>query len=182
MLEGLDSVDWSSVRHAYGAAIDIPPLLQALRSANAAERQETIEVLDNLIHHQGTLYEAAVQVAPFLVELLVAPDTPDRENIAALFALLAEDKQLEDYSDEEREWAASLRDIVERNIHLIYPYLESKEPTIRWIIASSVALFPNQSIVSLPYLERAFDAEEKEDVKEGLKQAILKLKSQRIVS
>ncbi|HKZ70136.1 MAG TPA: hypothetical protein VJ020_08650 [Anaerolineales bacterium] len=178
MLESLDTIDWTSVRHAYGVASDIPPLLRALLSTQQVERQKALEALDNLIHHQGTLYEAAVYVAPFLVEMLEAYETPDKENIAIILALLAEDKSPEDYSEKEFRWAQSLRAIIERNIHILYSYLEAKEAAVRWVMAYTLALFPRHSATSLPLLERAFTVEEQPNIKEGIGKAIMKLKSQ----
>jgi hypothetical protein len=174
MLENLSTIDWTSIQHAFGTAGDIPALLHALLSPQQAERQQAIEELDNLIYHQGTLYEATVYVAPFLVELLETPKTPDKENIVALFANLTY-KSPEDCSGRERQWAQALHIIVERNINLLYPYLEANEPTVRWIIAYTLALFPQHRSISLPLLERAFSLERQSDVKEGIGEAIVKL-------
>jgi hypothetical protein len=76
MLENLELVDWASVRHVGGEASDIPGILRALLSEDSEERQQAIETLHDLVCHQGTLYEAAVYVAPFLIELLQASSGP----------------------------------------------------------------------------------------------------------
>jgi hypothetical protein len=176
-LDSIDKVDWASVHHAFGIASDIPPLLQKLLSPQQEERQDAIETLDDLIHHQGTLYEAAVYVAPIFLEMLKYPEMPDKENIVASFALLAEDKPPETYSANERPWAQSLKSIIEQNIDILYPYLQAKEPAVRWMIAYSIALFPQHRDVSLPFLEQAFNREEKKDVKDGIENAVIRLKN-----
>src|SRR5512139_3147986 len=111
MLDNLDKIDWASIRDAYGKASDIPSLLRAFLSPQGTVRQRALEELDNRIHHQGTLYEAAVNVAPFLVELLEAPETPNKSDIVAIFVDLAEYKSPEDYSDKELQWEITLREI-----------------------------------------------------------------------
>ncbi|MDZ7617237.1 MAG: PBS lyase, partial [Patescibacteria group bacterium] len=74
MLEGLDTVDWASLRHAYGEATDVPGLLSALLSPDPKLREEaTCELFGN-IWHQGTVYPASAAAVPFLYELLTAPD------------------------------------------------------------------------------------------------------------
>ena len=35
MLEGLDTIDWSSLTHAHGAAMNVPELLRSLLSEDA---------------------------------------------------------------------------------------------------------------------------------------------------
>src|SRR5262245_44323319 len=104
MLEHLETIDWASVRHAYGPASNIPLLLRTLLSPSKDVRQQAIEELDNYIHHQGTVFEAAVYVTPFLIELLQASETPDKENIAGTLALLADEKAPEDCWREECDW------------------------------------------------------------------------------
>lgn len=215
MLEGLSEVNWNSIHHAYGVATDIPPLLQALLSESQVERRKALAELNNLIHHQGTLYEATVYVAPFLIELLAAPEMPGQDDIAAIVALFAEDQWLEDTlekqhievpgmlglakaealfarfaetqspddtGEQQRLWARALQVIVGSNLHLLYRHLQSIDPDVRQIIASALALFPEQKVTSLPFLEQAFEIEEQKIVKMELGQAILKLKSQSIVN
>jgi hypothetical protein len=40
MLEGLDDVGWETLHHAYGPATDVPQLLRAIASDNAAVRSD----------------------------------------------------------------------------------------------------------------------------------------------
>jgi hypothetical protein len=165
MLDKLNQIDWASVHDAYGDASDIPSLLRTLLNPESTERQRALEELDNRIHHQGTLYEAAVCVAPFLAELIEAPGTPDKGNIAAVFADLAEYKSRDGYSDEEFQWALSLREIVERHIHQLYSYLESGDSAIRCVMARALRPFPEHSAESLPLLQRALAAEQRPEIR-----------------
>jgi hypothetical protein len=90
MLEGLDRVDWASLRHAYGAATDVPGLLRSLLSADPKVREQAIYELFGNIWHQGTIYPASAAAVPFLYELLTAPGVQDKSNIAHLLASIAD--------------------------------------------------------------------------------------------
>ena len=70
MLEGLDSIDWSSLSHAHGPATDVPRLLRSLLSEDEDARLQACAELHETIWHQGTVYSASAAVVPFLFELL----------------------------------------------------------------------------------------------------------------
>jgi hypothetical protein len=89
MLENLDKVSWSKLRHAYGAAADVPSQIRSLASANEGERGQALWELYGNIFHQGTRYQATPYAVPFLYELIAAPETPDRHDIVYLLVNLA---------------------------------------------------------------------------------------------
>ncbi|MFC8721670.1 hypothetical protein [Kitasatospora sp. NPDC057198] len=92
-LAGLDRIDWSRLRHAYGPADDVPALLRALADAADPEsRSEAgLEAWSSLAH-QGTVYAASVAAVPFLAALAVADTGPAaaEENRTIALDLLAE--------------------------------------------------------------------------------------------
>eukprot|EP01063_Lacrimia_lanifica_P016124 TRINITY_DN2273_c0_g3_i1.p1 TRINITY_DN2273_c0_g3~~TRINITY_DN2273_c0_g3_i1.p1 ORF type:complete len:438 (+),score=88.68 TRINITY_DN2273_c0_g3_i1:48-1361(+) len=67
MLEGLDAVPWGSLRHAYGAAGDVPGLLQELLSSPDVK---VLQALYANIYHQGTRYSASSRAVPFLMDIV----------------------------------------------------------------------------------------------------------------
>ena len=77
MLEGLDTIDWSSLTHAHGPATDVPELLRSLLSKDADVRLQACAELHEKIWHQGTVYSASAAVVPFLFDLLTHPDIPE---------------------------------------------------------------------------------------------------------
>ena len=89
MLEGLDKVDWSSLRHAYGTAEDVPGLIRGLTSPSPDERRAAIYELYGNLWHQGTIYEATPRAVPFLIELAASEKTPDRHEILSYLGTLA---------------------------------------------------------------------------------------------
>ncbi|GAA3865790.1 hypothetical protein GCM10022243_34900 [Saccharothrix violaceirubra] len=89
MLDRLDEVPWSSLDHAYGPADDVPGQLRALRSPDADERGRAVSALYGNVFHQGTRFPASAHAVPFLLELVAAPDTPDREVLLGLLTAIA---------------------------------------------------------------------------------------------
>jgi HEAT repeat protein len=89
MLENLDSIAWSQLTHAYGAATDVPAQIRNLASANEGERGNALWELYGNIFHEGARYPATPYAVPFLYELVTAPETPDRHEIVYLLVSLA---------------------------------------------------------------------------------------------
>ncbi|WP_026413253.1 HEAT repeat domain-containing protein [Actinomadura oligospora] len=85
-LDGLDDVPWADLRHAYGAAEDVPGALRALaRPGGDAEREELLDHLVASIYHQGgAVYSAGAAAVPFLVELAATPGLTLKAEIVEL--------------------------------------------------------------------------------------------------
>lgn len=81
MLEGIDSVPWGELEHAYGSAEDVPGLLRKLLNPDPAVRSETIWTLYGNVFHQGTRFPASPYVIPFLIELCGSSQTPKRGDL-----------------------------------------------------------------------------------------------------
>ncbi len=197
MLDGLDSIDWASLRHAYGSAGDVPELLRALASRNEKRRQNALNELFGNIWHQGTVYPATAAAVPFLYELLNAPDVLDKPDIAGLIASIAsgtgylevhsvgdfgektwrkllseKGKSLE--SEVKREAAAtdSVRRAAAARLLDLLPYLRDPEPENRRAIAEAFGQYPEFKNVTLPELRKAAFAETEEEVEEALAESI----------
>jgi hypothetical protein len=174
-LEQLDTINWTLARHAFGPATNIPTLLHLLVSQNAEECLHAIEKLTDYIHHQGTVYDAALAVAPFLIALLRDPNTPDKEHIVATLARLTHDKASIGHSEEEVRLVQAIRALLGQDLHILYPYLAAKEVTVRWITAYTLAFYPDHRATTLPLLQRAFAAETHADAKRDMGKVIAKL-------
>jgi hypothetical protein len=61
----LESSRWSSLRHAYGTADDLPKLLARLQTGDVSALDE----LFGAVCHQGTVYSASYAVVPHLVSI-----------------------------------------------------------------------------------------------------------------
>lgn len=78
MLEDLERIDWTRIKHSHGMATEFPTWIRQLRSDDPAVRQEAQENLFEYSNHQGSIYEVTPYLVPFLIELAAATDTPDR--------------------------------------------------------------------------------------------------------
>lgn len=96
MLEGLDSVNWAGLIHAYGPAADVPELLRKLASRDARAREAAYKALRGNLWHQHTVYEATAFAVPFLVELLQAPDVQDKDKLLIYLYHLANGQSFQD--------------------------------------------------------------------------------------
>jgi hypothetical protein len=83
-LSGLDEVPWDRLHHAYGAAVDVPGQLRALRSPDEQVRARARWHLYGNIYHQGTRWQASHHAVPFLAALAADGGTPDRAAVMAL--------------------------------------------------------------------------------------------------
>ncbi|MGW7424549.1 HEAT repeat domain-containing protein [Streptomyces sp. NPDC054813] len=84
MFTGIDEVDWAALRHAYGSAEDVPGLLRALASPDAAEREVALDGMYGSVHHQGNVYDSTLACVPFLFALASRAEVRDRGAIVEL--------------------------------------------------------------------------------------------------
>ncbi|MDR7323706.1 MULTISPECIES: HEAT repeat domain-containing protein [Catenuloplanes] len=89
MLDGLDRIDWAAMKHAYGSAADVPAMLLAMRSPDAAERSGAFDSFYGSVHHQGDVYRSTTAALPFLFALATDPGTPDRAAVVTLLTSIA---------------------------------------------------------------------------------------------
>lgn len=69
----LASTRWSELQHAYGAATDVPPLLEQLATLpDAAGETEPWFSLWSALAHQGDVYDASFAAVPHVVQALAS--------------------------------------------------------------------------------------------------------------
>lgn len=90
VLENLNSIDWKNIRHSHGSAERFPEWIRALRSDDPETREKARHNLREYSLHQGTIYEVTRYLPPFLIELVAAPDTPDRHLLLDHLSAMAE--------------------------------------------------------------------------------------------
>jgi hypothetical protein len=176
MLEGLEEKEWGKSSHAYGEASDVPGQLRDLLHGIPDRREAAFEALSCSICHQGTVYPASVLALPFLIEILGAPEAPDREAVAALVAgimngqgyaevhyreprinpftrqAMAPPPDLDERLREERRVVADIRRIGARAVPLLLPFLADAYSEMRLEIARAVGLYPEEVELVVPAL------------------------------
>lgn len=90
-LEGIDTIDWSDLEHAYGPAADVPGQLRDVAVGSSRQRSKALSELWGNIHHQGTVYSASAPSVPFLARLATSGAVPegDRGQLVALISAIA---------------------------------------------------------------------------------------------
>ncbi|MDF3146648.1 hypothetical protein PBV88_36910, partial [Streptomyces sp. T21Q-yed] len=90
MWEGLDAVDWAGLKHNYGAAEDVPPLLRRCAGPDPQDAESAADDLLNLLFHQGGwICPAAPAALPFLLRLGARQDVPCRRTVLEIVSVLA---------------------------------------------------------------------------------------------
>lgn len=80
----MSAINWQELRHAYGAAGDVPGWLRGLGSDDAAERDEAIGALWSALCHQETVYSASAAAVPFLVRAARSPVVDELQRFLVL--------------------------------------------------------------------------------------------------
>jgi hypothetical protein len=90
-LEGIDTIDWAQLEHAYGPAADVPGQLRDVAVGGSRKRSKAMWALWGNIHHQGTVYSASAPAVPFLARLATSRAIPedDRGQLVALISAIA---------------------------------------------------------------------------------------------
>ena len=89
MLEGIDNIDWSNLKHAYGDASDVPENILNLVNPDNEKREKAYFKIYGNIFHQGSRYEATPYAIPFIYELIKTEPVPDKHKLIYLLVNLA---------------------------------------------------------------------------------------------
>jgi hypothetical protein len=87
VLEGLDSVAWYSLAHAFGVATDVPDQLRAMTSPDPVEADGALRDLSMRLHGDGYVHPAGTAAVPFLVEIAAASEVGLRVRTGCLLLL-----------------------------------------------------------------------------------------------
>jgi hypothetical protein len=182
MLEGLSSIAWSELSHAYGRADDVPQLISDLTSLDVEARGRALGTLFTNIYHQGTVYQASVYAAPFLIELVQQEEVLDRDDILLLLAYLATGnayhRQHMHYYDEEQKrdpefqreleeqvfWVDRTHQAVEAGIPIYLKLLAQQDIKIRMSAIRLLSSFQSEASQLLPVLLARFQQEQDQRV------------------
>ena len=198
ILDGLDDIDWGSLEHAHGAAIDVPPLFRALFSENENHRDFACRLLHETIWHQGSIYEASLAAIPFLFRFMESPRTNVRSCAASLLAALADGSRYlkylaSDKADDEQFWreilskegldleaeiaketdiVATAKATIGQDLYKIYAYIKDSAPEVRRAIASLFRFFPDRANETRPLLKEALAAEQDHWAKKAMLESL----------
>lgn len=183
MLEGLDTIDWTSLTHAHGPATDVPELLRSLLSDDLDVRLQACADLHEKIWHQGTVYPASAVAIPFLFELLTHPGVHDPGWAASLLGCIAtgegwlqyglrvdgeqtlqkrlarQARSLKEALEEERAVLAAIHRDVAAGLEHLLPYLSDREG-LGSLVAETLGHFPEHASWLIPAIDAAIASED----------------------
>jgi hypothetical protein len=176
MLEGLNKVDWESVRHSNGPAADVPKLLLDLLSKDRKAQSRAIHDLFGTIWYHGRVYEATAPVVPFLYEILENPACFERFSIVWLLGAIANRGSYslahnsENKNEEEKEmlWAKNAHGAVRQGVKTILGLLDDKDKDLRLPVILLLAALPEEAEQIKPALLSVLAAEENNEARAGL--------------
>lgn len=181
-MNSLDQIPWKDLTHAYGSAADVPCLLRSLRTASPDLQGDDSPLwhLFGNIWHQGTVYEATAYAAPFLIELAVDRDVPDRVGILSLLAEIAKGSSYRDVHgnllnepdfqqkrDRELSWVRQAHDAVAAGF-MQFVGLTNEPGDVRYAAANVLAQLPEHAAAVAAILRGLLREEERIPYRSGL--------------
>ncbi|WP_165969398.1 hypothetical protein [Actinomadura sp. KC06] len=165
-----DAADWADLIHAYGAATNLPDMLEQVGSDDPAVVERALYDLSGTIYHQGWVYPATVPAVGVLYELVSNPGTHHRPRILGLLSDIAaalwdlEDHDEDEYDEPDLatvlEWARAARSAVEAGVPTLMSLLDDGDPAVRAAAPFVLADFPEHDPDPVPRLQQAADAED----------------------
>jgi len=153
MLEGLDTINWQQLTHAYGPATDVPDLIRKLTSPSPKVWEQGLEGVRSTIWHQGTVYEATAYAVPFLIELLEHPEVQCRDEILIDLALMAWSSPMYSFF-EAWDWVEQqIHDAVARGLTIYLSLLRESDPGIRRHVPFVLDVLPECAPMVIPVVE-----------------------------
>ncbi|MEU5885067.1 hypothetical protein [Spirillospora sp. NPDC047279] len=137
-LDGLDEVDWGSLKHAYGSAEDVPQALRDVASDDLGVANEASEHLFSSIYHQGTLYTATPKAVPFIVRLATQPRSPRRLGMVSLLAAIAAS------GDAEPQVLADVDAALAAEVAVLLPLLDDPDAETRHVATYLLGNLPRE--------------------------------------
>jgi hypothetical protein len=183
MLEGLDKIDWQSIRHYHGPATDVPKLLRDLLSKNKKTQSRAILELFSNIWHHGRVFEATAAAVPFLYEILESPDCNEGFSVLWLLGDIANGiscyraHAFEETNEEKSEmiWAINAHDAVRQGVKTILGLLDDDNKDLRLPVVLLLASLREEAVQITPVLSSVLLTEKNPEIRAALGLALASL-------
>lgn len=144
MLDGLDAIDWSALKDAYGPATPVPEAIRGLLDDDEDVRDESRQHLWMGLCYQGvSLAEASAHALPFLLRLALDPEVSERALVLEIVQGMAEVAMRPPPDDDpdggERAHCAAVRKVLEGERALLRGALDDADPDVRARAALTLA-------------------------------------------
>jgi hypothetical protein len=108
-----DLAPWDTLQHAYGAAGDVPPILEQIAASKGRKLNELFGELCSRVLHQGTIYSASAPSVRALIQMLPDVGEPDRNIYYGLLAAFADSARMAIEDGHPRDGAAVRKELDE---------------------------------------------------------------------
>ncbi|QKG20296.1 HEAT repeat domain-containing protein [Actinomadura verrucosospora] len=161
LLPGLDEIDWSALRHAYGSAADVPDLLRAIEDERAPSADAVWELEVKIYHQGGFICDAATASLPYLVGLVSSAGTADRIGLLELLGRLVHEANTIPRIDAgwPDAWAAALPRLL--------ALLDDPDVAVRRELTSTLSSAVGDADTIVPALRARWDGEDDAAVRLG---------------
>jgi hypothetical protein len=185
LINDLDNVNWSQLRHAFGPADEVPALLRRLVGNDEHARDLAALELYGCLWHDGGAFEVTPHTVPFLVEMLDPGAGADRAWILSFLAHIANGRApLEDrrevfgnafatsrphaIHDEDTElWNEHSHRAIRSALSVVKRALTDYDPDVRAAAAYMLAAFPGAANQTLPLVEHQLRSDKDPVVRAG---------------
>jgi len=146
MLQGIESVNWKNIHHAYGDASDIPEFLNRLADETDFRNWQTILAdFANHVFHQETLYPATAYTIPFINQLLTNASAAKTHELLSLLAQFLQNSLEDDHrigSDglPVVHYQRAVRETITREVDFYIQFQKHPEPSVRVIATTLCAM------------------------------------------
>jgi hypothetical protein len=152
----IEHINWTSLQHAGGAAIDTPAALLGLASTEPLARIRAMDELYASICLEGRVFQASPVVVPFLVQLAGTSEVQDRDRIVGLLLHMATASELppdNDFSGEggldaglltsepDHGWSGPTRESILLQLPQLLGLLDDADLAVRSAAAHLLACF-----------------------------------------
>jgi hypothetical protein len=148
-LARLGEVDWAAL-----GAPELPDRLRAVASADRGDALAALEEVRARVWHEGTVYEPAAPLVPFLVELARAPEVLVRPPLLQLLAFVFTGEPPPEHALG-RAWVDAARLAVRRSLHDLLALVEDPDRDVRIAAAALVTGFRDRA--AEPDVRRALE-------------------------
>ncbi|MEU5990158.1 hypothetical protein ABZ806_14405 [Spirillospora sp. NPDC047418] len=163
LLDGLDEIDWTALRHAYGQAGDVPDLLRGI--VEGPDPAGALDDLDGKIYHQGGIVFSAARAAlPYLVALAGDPAVPVRPGLLELIGRLVDEANIVSPSWVDDGWPDAWAAALPRVLAL----LDDPDVSVRRELTSTLSDARADADTVVPALRARWDVEDDGAVRLGL--------------
>lgn len=180
-----DLAPWETLQHAYGAAGDVPALLEQIAASSGRKLNELLGELCSRVLHQGTIYSASAPAVRALIQMMPDVGEPDRTIYYGLLAAFADSARMaiEDGPAPPCHAGGHPRDgaAVRKELDEAHRYLESKladpDQEVRIQIVELLTAFRDADAGSAMAVRERYLAEEDLDLRYAILEGLTRVRA-----